>query len=166
MLNLYREIFYQTEVERLKRELTCRFDWSVQGAFETLDFYNEGRISVESLKTFLKVNGFQSTGREVDAIMRRLDSDSDFALSLPEFYDIFSLRRQVDREAEFREEKSRRESSYMMICSRREEPSRRYVSPERSSPLRKGDHATIRSSVKPHDQELRLSPLRVSVEKK
>jgi hypothetical protein len=97
-------------------ELTTRFDWSVQGAFDALDIYKEGRVSVDSLRTFLKVNGFLTTGREVDAIMRRLDSDSDYALSLSDLYDAFSLRHTAGKGLEFREEGGKGESLYMMMC--------------------------------------------------
>jgi Ca2+-binding EF-hand superfamily protein len=77
----------------LKRELIARFDWNIQGAFQAVDIYGEDVITTNTLSKFLKVNGFSPTSGELDAIMRRLDTNCDFILSFNEFVEVFIPRR-------------------------------------------------------------------------
>lgn len=90
--HLYREIKYHTHVELLKGELHSRFDWCPREAFELVDSYGDGYISTDSIQKFLLINGYKATPLELDAIMRRLDTDSDCVLNMSEFMNAFRLR--------------------------------------------------------------------------
>ena len=68
-------------MERLKVDLQRCYDWTVRGAFETVDICNEGYLSEESIRRFLLVNSYNPTQQELDAIIRRLDADCDYRLS-------------------------------------------------------------------------------------
>lgn len=57
---VFREIFLQTETERLKNDLARRYDWSLAAAFNAIDVYQDGIISPESINSFLRINGFAS----------------------------------------------------------------------------------------------------------
>ena len=89
---MYREVKYHTEVERFKESLIQRFDWSPHLAYEAIDVRCEGAINLQQLKRYLLTNGYTPYDAELDAIMRRLDSDSDFLLSKREFMDIFQSK--------------------------------------------------------------------------
>ena len=108
-------------MERVKGELLRQYDWSLASAFNTLDVYQDGIISAQSINTFLKINGFSScTAQDVDAIVRRLDGDSDLCLTYADFIEAFRVRSMHD---------PRQEPPY-----RREE---RGLSAEKCSPLRR-----------------------------
>ena len=57
-----------------------------------MDAFSQGVISVESIRRFLQVNGYQASNTELDAIMRRLDGNSDFLLTFSEFIDALKPR--------------------------------------------------------------------------
>jgi len=106
----------------MKGELIKQYDWSLAKAFNTLDVYQEGVISAQSIGTFLKINGFTScTAQDIDAIVRRLDGDSDLSLTYADFIEAFRVR-------------SMYEPREQMPC-RREETSG--LSAEKCSPLRR-----------------------------
>jgi Ca2+-binding EF-hand superfamily protein len=90
LLHLFeREIKYQTEVERMKEELQARPDWSLKGAFDAVDLRSDGFLNSDSIKLFLKVNGYTATITELDAIIRRIDTNSDYLITFTEFLDLF-----------------------------------------------------------------------------
>lgn len=64
----------------------------MQAAFDAVDTCSDGVLSVESLRRYLKINGYQATNTELDAIMRRLDGNCDFLLSFTEFIDALRVR--------------------------------------------------------------------------
>lgn len=76
----------------MKAELLIRLDWSYEGAFQALDMRRDGYLSAETFKLFLRVNGYTATLQELDAIIRRVDTNSDYLVTLPEFIDLFKLK--------------------------------------------------------------------------
>jgi Ca2+-binding EF-hand superfamily protein len=80
-----REINYHVRLEKIKRELSIRYDWSARAAFETIDSLRDYTLNHRNIQTFLRLNGFVATDAEVIAIIRRLDSDGDNRVMLDEF---------------------------------------------------------------------------------
>ncbi len=76
----------------MKAELLSRLDWSYEGAFQIIDMRRDGYLSADTLKLFLRVNGYTATLQELDAIIRRVDTNSDYLVTLPEFIDLFKLK--------------------------------------------------------------------------
>lgn len=72
-------------LEKIKRELNIRYDWTVRAAFETIDSLRDYSLNHRNIQTFLRLNGFIATDAEVIAIIRRLDSDGDNKVALDEF---------------------------------------------------------------------------------
>jgi Ca2+-binding EF-hand superfamily protein len=87
---LEREITYLQETERFKRVLTQRYDWCFTSVFEELDTLGEDRLTAESVRRFLRINGYSAATAEVDAIVRRLDSNGDFVITFQEFVGAFT----------------------------------------------------------------------------
>lgn len=87
---LYREINFHVRVEKLKRELSIRYDWSASASFNTVDSLREYRLNHRNIQSFLRLNGFIATDNEVISIIRRIDSDGDNQITLDEWSD--SLR--------------------------------------------------------------------------
>lgn len=88
-------MFYQQELERVKTELNARYDWNIRAVFEAVDMYGEGVLTPDAIRRYMKVNGYTPTENEVDAIIRRLDSNCDFLLSFNEFIEAFKPRTEV-----------------------------------------------------------------------
>lgn len=84
---LEREINFHVRLEKLKRELNIRYDWTARAAFETIDSLRDYTLNHRNIQTFLRLNGFVATDSEVIAIIRRLDSDGDNKVTLDEFAD-------------------------------------------------------------------------------
>lgn len=76
----------------LKQDLTCAYDFTPYGAFRTVDRFNEGTISIESLKHFFRGNSRYLSDKEALAIIRRIDTDGDARISYQEFSDFLSLQ--------------------------------------------------------------------------
>jgi Ca2+-binding EF-hand superfamily protein len=76
----------------MKAELLSRLDWSYESAFRTIDLRGEGFLSSDSIKLFLRINGYTATQQEIDAIIRRVDTNSDYLITLAEFIDLFKLK--------------------------------------------------------------------------
>lgn len=72
-------------------ELISRFDWTFEGAFSALDIRKDGFLSFDTFKLFLRLNGYTATNQELDAIIRRIDTNSDYLITLPEFIDLFKV---------------------------------------------------------------------------
>ncbi len=88
VVNLFeREINFHVRLEKIKRELNIRYDWSARAAFETIDSLRDFTLNHRNIQTFLRLNGFVATDSEVIAIIRRLDSDGDNRVTLDEFAD-------------------------------------------------------------------------------
>lgn len=80
-----REINFHVRLEKLKRELNLRYDWTARAAFETVDSLRDYTLNHRNIQSFLRLNGFIATDSEVVAIIRRLDSDGDNKVTLDEF---------------------------------------------------------------------------------
>jgi Ca2+-binding EF-hand superfamily protein len=80
-----REINYHVRLEKIKRELSLRYDWSARAAFETIDSLRDYTLNHRNIQTFLRLNGFVATDAEVIAVIRRLDADGDNRVMLEEF---------------------------------------------------------------------------------
>ena len=61
----------------MKKALGSRFDYSVRNCFRAIDIKNSGFISPQELMEFLDKNGFAVTRNELNAVIRRIDSDKD-----------------------------------------------------------------------------------------
>ena len=77
----------------MKNEIQRAFDWSLKAAFDTIDMRGDGYLSSDTFKLFLKVNGYIATMNELDAVVRRIDSNSDYMITFTEFLDFFKCRR-------------------------------------------------------------------------
>jgi hypothetical protein len=75
--NHIREINYHTRIERLKPELSLRYDWTNRAAFETIDTTRDLALNSRNIQSFLRINGHYATEAEIVAIIRRLDVDAD-----------------------------------------------------------------------------------------
>lgn len=60
-----------------KADLTRRYDWSINGAYNTMDAAGEGMIGFEQIQRFCRLNGYCPSDQEVNAIIRRMDVDAD-----------------------------------------------------------------------------------------
>jgi Ca2+-binding EF-hand superfamily protein len=80
-----KEINFHVKIERSKRDLAIRYDWTARAAFETVDSLRDYVLTHRSIQSFLRINGFVATDGEVIAIIRRLDSDGDNKVTLDEF---------------------------------------------------------------------------------
>jgi Ca2+-binding EF-hand superfamily protein len=72
-------------VEKAKRDVNYRYDWSARSAFDTIDTIREYFLNHRNIQNFLRINGFLATDAEVIAIIRRLDSDGDSRVAFEEF---------------------------------------------------------------------------------
>ena len=90
----------------MKNEIQRSFDWSLKSAFDAIDMRGDGYLSCDTFKLFLKVNGYTATMNELDAVVRRIDSNSDYMLTFTEFLDFFKSPR-INPEALFFPKQSR-----------------------------------------------------------
>lgn len=87
---LEKEIEMQRRVEVLKRDLHAGFDYAHLAAFRSVDRYNDGRINTINLGSFLRSIGHHSTEMELLSIIRRIDTDGDCEISMPEWSEFMS----------------------------------------------------------------------------
>jgi hypothetical protein len=74
-------------VEKHKRDLALRYDWTTTAAFNSVDSLREYRLNHRNIQSFLRLNGFIATDGEVISIIRRIDSDGDNLTTLDEWAD-------------------------------------------------------------------------------
>jgi hypothetical protein len=122
---LEKELDLLRKSDSLKRDLTCRYDYSAYATFRTIDTYNDGFIDSFCLKNFLKHNGHFANEREVLSIIRRIDTDGDAKLSYDEFSEFLRTAGVSSRNAE-----ENLQRSYS------QERGRRNLNSSASSPLR------------------------------
>jgi Ca2+-binding EF-hand superfamily protein len=72
-------------LERLKYDLTLRYDWTSRAAFESVDSLRELALNARNIQSFLRLNGFYATESEIVAIVRRLDIDADQKITYSEW---------------------------------------------------------------------------------
>ena len=82
---LEKEIDLQRRLEVLKRDLQVGYDYAHIAAFRSVDRYNSGRIDTVNLGSFLRSLGHYATEMELLAIIRRIDTDGDCEITMPEF---------------------------------------------------------------------------------
>ena len=80
-----KEILLQRKIELLKRDLHNGLDYSAISSFRSVDKYNSGLITTVNLGAFLREQGHFAPEIELLAIIRRIDTDGDAALTLAEF---------------------------------------------------------------------------------
>lgn len=83
------EIDLQRRLETLLKQLERDEDFSVHEAFNTIDKYKEGHISMANLQNWFRSLGVYLIERELHAIIRRIDLDGDGKVSFKEFQDFF-----------------------------------------------------------------------------
>ena len=71
--------------ENQKRLVEASYDYSLHSVFASIDDWNYGYIDHKNLRRFLRSTGHLATPAELDAIIRRLDTDGDGRLSYEEF---------------------------------------------------------------------------------
>lgn len=74
-------------MERLKQELSARYDYSLDHLFKEVDDWNYKYIDFNNLKRFLIKTGTFPSDTLLVAILRRFDLDADAKLSYQEFVD-------------------------------------------------------------------------------
>jgi Ca2+-binding EF-hand superfamily protein len=180
---IYRELNYHVRVERLKYELTLRYDWTSRAAFETVDNLRELALNARNIQSFLRLNGFYATESEIVAIVRRLDIDADQKITYSEWAD--ALRPQLSsvdlgassssvsasrQEEEKRPSSPLRESGYLSRSQLGDSLARSQASPSRlgesqtevrashASPIRPSSPSRLGSSS--YAQAKRQSPLK------
>jgi Ca2+-binding EF-hand superfamily protein len=77
----------------MKNDIQRAFDWSLKAAFDAIDMRGDGYLSCDTFKLFLKVNGYIATMNELNAVVRRIDSNSDYMITFTEFLDFFKSPR-------------------------------------------------------------------------
>ncbi len=82
------ELHLMKRLEVQKQELEYRHDYSVVGAFRTIDRYNEGSLNTFNIDNWLKQNNHFASEREIIALIRRMDTDGDCKVSFEEFSDM------------------------------------------------------------------------------
>jgi len=75
------EIDLMRRMQVLTRDLEVQPDWSVQGAFRTIDTFGEGKLNVQNLAEFMGRNGSYINAKEALAFIRRIDTDGDAKLN-------------------------------------------------------------------------------------
>jgi len=83
-------------LDLLKRELEVRFDFTPYACFKTVDRYAEGFINVNNLTIFLRSNGMYPTDREVNAIIRRMDTSCISKINYSDFADFMRAHGSAD----------------------------------------------------------------------
>ena len=81
------EVELHRHVEALKRDLALRYDFSPRDCFAAVDRLATRRISREDLRDFCRRCGDALYEADLDALIRRLDTDGDERLSYIEFSD-------------------------------------------------------------------------------
>ena len=79
------EIEFHRHVEAAKKDLGVRYDFRVLDAFRAVDRLATRRFSREDVRDFCRRNGDLLYELDLDAVIRRLDTDSDERISYLEF---------------------------------------------------------------------------------
>lgn len=83
------EIDYQRKTEALKADLNARYDFTVRGAFDLMDTLAPvNKIDRCEIRNFVDLYVRWLSEAELDAIVRRCDTDGDEALSYLEFSEV------------------------------------------------------------------------------
>jgi len=82
-----KELKLAGQVECLKQELACSYDYNLDRLYNTIDDCHFKFIDTANLKRYLVKCGLLPTDSILIAIIRRLDLDADARLSQKEFFD-------------------------------------------------------------------------------
>ena len=82
---IFKEASLQIKVENFKRHLELRYDFSVSGAFKSVDDWNYGYLDKANIKRFLRQMGHIASKGEIVGIIRRFDTDGDAKVNFEEF---------------------------------------------------------------------------------
>lgn len=80
-----KEIHHHAKIENEKRELERQSDFNSIACFTTLDPHKNGFIDFDCLKNFMKKYNQKVNGSDVNAILRRMNTDEDFKIDFREF---------------------------------------------------------------------------------
>lgn len=79
------EVDLMRRIQILVRDLEHCCDFTIQAAFRSVDAFGENKIHVKNLIEFMHKFAAYLTPREALAIIRRIDTDGDAAISFAEF---------------------------------------------------------------------------------
>jgi len=82
---LEKEIDLQRRLETLKRDLQVSYDYTHVASFRSVDRFSQAKIDTVNLGTFLRSLGHYASEMELLAIIRRIDTDGDCEITMPEF---------------------------------------------------------------------------------
>ena len=86
---LTEELKYQRAIDEIKRELNARFDFTVRRCFETIDkAYPYNLLDRNEIRNFVKEYKINLSENDLDAIIRRWDTDEDQQISEIEFKNV------------------------------------------------------------------------------
>jgi len=66
---IVKEIQMHNRVEKIKQELTLKYDYSPKDAYTAIDDFNLGWVDFANLKLFLKKNGYIPSNKDLAAII-------------------------------------------------------------------------------------------------
>lgn len=144
---LEKEAVFQHKLESLKYGLVMRSDYKNLDGFRCIDFRSESYLTRDNLIDFFRRHAMAVYEDDIDALLRRLDTDGDEMLSYSEFVDAVQPA-EITYEAP-----SRR---VMQSSARHSSPLRRSFSPSRSLTKSHYESSFERSATKESD-ELEIS---------
>jgi hypothetical protein len=80
-----KEIHHHVKIENEKRELERQADFNSVACFCSIDSKRNGFIDFDSLKDFVKKYNQKVNGSDINAILRRMNTDEDFKIDFREF---------------------------------------------------------------------------------
>jgi len=80
-----KEIHHHVKLENEKRELERQADFNSVACFTALDPKKNGFIDFDALKVFMRKYNHKVNGSDINAILRRMNSDEDFKIDFREF---------------------------------------------------------------------------------
>lgn len=84
-----KEIDYQRMIDTYRRDLSYRHDFTVSAAYDAMDARApRGRIDRYEVSDFVRDYYTYMSEAELDAVIRRCDTDEDECLSYNEFSDV------------------------------------------------------------------------------
>ena len=84
---LSKELKLARDVETLKQQVACRYDYNLESLFKAVDDWNYKYVDHTNLKRFLIKCGVIPSAGLLAAVIRRMDLDADAKLNMREFID-------------------------------------------------------------------------------
>lgn len=86
--NVFRAHFeIEEKIELSKKRLTRKPTFNIHDAFSTVDYYKNGKLTIDDLKRLMQRNGFHPTDTELALLSRRLDRNQNGFITYQEFMD-------------------------------------------------------------------------------